>query len=133
LGAPDFSDPIPWGPRFEKARNPQGSGVVVGPGPNSENILYQIFPAGSGERFRIVAKTASVGKPAALARLQVNWLDARSGVISSDITVIRVTPELKVYSAMVVSPPGTVAGMIYVSPHRGEDTLQFTEMSVMSK
>ena len=113
---------------------PDGSqGVIVGPGPDNPNVLYQRFPVLPREAFRVIAKASSIRSGSVEGRIQINWLDENDQYISTSIKVINVGKEDSIFTTSFVSPAGAKTGMVYVSPHGKLDIVKYTEMRVLGK
>ena len=112
--------------------NTSGGGVVVGPGADNKNVLSQRIPILPLQQVKIVARAASVVKPTASGRLQINWVGPKDQFISSSGQTILVSYEEHAFSTFAIAPPGAVAGYLYVSPHAPEDVVRYTEMRLLS-
>lgn len=130
--SPTFDDPSAWGRPYHKP-SATSPGVIVGPGPNNLNILYQRFSAIPWEPFIISAKASSAGSSDAKGRLQVNWLDDKDQLIGSSLKVIDVDKIEHVYTSPITAPAGTKYGIVYVSPHGSQDIIKYTEMKILGK
>lgn len=131
--SPLFESENGWGAGFIKARSKgEGRGVVVGPGADNPNVFAQQFPAKPDEQFKVIARASSVGKPNAVGRFQINWINSEK-YISSSIKAFEVTPEEKTFEVYVTVPAGATAGTIYVVPDGKEDVVRYTEMRMLGK
>lgn len=128
--APHFEAQAGWGAGYAKATG-KGPGVVVGPGPEAPNTFAQGFVAKPNEPFKIVAKASSVDKPQAQGRLQINWHGADAKYIGTSSQVIDVTQTEKTFEYQTVSPPEAMSGILYVVSHGAEDTVRYTEMTLL--
>ena len=135
----NYSTIINASPRFEKdsdwngkmARNPQGAGVVVGPGADNPNVLSQRVPVKPFEPLKIVARASSVHNSNATGRLQINWVGKDDQFISSSGRSIVVGRDEQSYETFVVAPANAMAGILYVTPHAPDDIVQYTEMKLL--
>jgi hypothetical protein len=130
--SPTFSEPLSWGPGFEKARA-VGGGVIVGPGPNNSNVLYQRISVQSNEKLKVVARALGVDGASAKGRIQINWLDSSDNFIGTSLKVIDVAKTEQTYSALFLAPSNAKFGMMYVSPHGEKDVVNFLEMRLFGK
>lgn len=90
-------------------------GVIV----SKDAPATQVVSVTSGRRYLLSVKSSCLTKPSS-ARLQVNWLNAMSNLISSNIQVFNCTkiPESK--SMQVVAPNGAIKAVIYATGHTQE-------------
>lgn len=130
--APLFESQQTWGAGYLKARG-NGPGVVVGPGGDNPNVFAQQFPAKPGDQFKVVARAASVGKPSAKGRFQINWITRESSFVSTSIKSFDVTADEKTFEYLVVAPSGAAAGTLYVVPDGSDDVVRYTEMRLLGK
>ncbi|TAN85165.1 MAG: hypothetical protein EPN14_01375 [Gallionella sp.] len=132
--SPLFESGQGWGVGYAKAKaQGEGRGVVVGPGTDNSNVFAQQFSVRPDEPFKIIARASSVGKPKAMGRFQINWLDADSKFISTSIQPFEVAQEEKTFEAYVTAPPGATTGTLYVVPAGKEDVVRYTEMKVLGE
>lgn len=132
--SPLFESGLGWGAGYAKAKAQGGGrGVVVGPGTENPNVFAQQFSARPDEPFKVVARASSVGKPKAMGRFQVNWMDSEHKFISASIQPFEATPEEKTFDAYVTAPADAIAGTLYVVPGGKEDMVRYTEMRVLGE
>lgn len=127
--SPRFENASDWGGKL--TRNPKGTGVIVGPGPDEPSVLSQRIPVKPFEPLKIVARASSVDKPSSTGRLQINWVGANDQFISSSGVAIEVFKEEKLFETYVVAPAGAIAGYIYVTPHTQLASVLYSEMRVI--
>jgi hypothetical protein len=132
--SPLFDSPQGWSVGYAAAKaKAGGKGVVVGPGGADPSVFAQQFPVVAGDQFKIVARASSVNTPAAVARIQVNWLDNASKFIAVSAEQFDVTPQEKTHEAYVTAPAGAFAATLYVAPGGKDDVVRYTEMRALGK
>ena len=135
----NFKTTISLSPRFENysdwtgsvSKAPIGEGVIVGPGADNLNVLYQRVLVEPLLPYKILARASSLNAHRSTGRLQINWLDGEGRFISSDGVLIEVGKQEKLYETLVRAPNAAKAGILYVTPHAPEDVVRFTEMRVL--
>lgn len=132
INSPRFASPSDWNGKLRRAIAGSDD-VLAGPGPDNENVLSQRFPTSAGERLRISAMASSGLSRPVKARLQINWLDPAGNFLSATIGVIDVGLRPQRFQKTVESPAGAAWGIVYVSPHRSNDVIRFSEMKVLRK
>jgi hypothetical protein len=128
--SPLFDTPDGWGPGYALAVG-HGPGVVVGPGQANPNIFAQPFQTQPGRQYEVVARAASVGKPKALAVVQVNWHGEGGRFIAVSKEYFKVSPSERAFHHTVVAPPGATSGSLYVVPGGQKEAVRYTEMSLV--
>ncbi|MFO1321958.1 MAG: hypothetical protein U1F52_20320 [Burkholderiales bacterium] len=128
--APLFEAQGSWSAGYTKAIG-NGQGVVVGPGTENSNVFAQNFTASPGEKFKVIAKASSVGKPAAMARIQINWISADGAFLAVSSKTFDVTPEEKSVEEVITAPDKAATGILYVVGNGAEDVVRYTEMRLL--
>lgn len=126
---PTFEWPIDWSPGLSLAFG-RGQGVVVGPGGENPNVFAQYVPVIPGETLRFTARATSVDGATATAQIQINWMDAHDGFITTSIAKFQVAPTTRAFEQQLVVPPGTKTAILYVVPGNQSEAVRYTEMSV---
>lgn len=106
----EFSMKNVW--NFSKATRNENGGVIV----SVESPVTQTVPVVSGRKY-LLTVDASCIKEASQGRLQVNWLDAKSKFINTNINVFRCTQTPDSHSMEVVAPNGAFKAVIYATGH----------------
>jgi hypothetical protein len=124
LRAPEFNEPSAWqvaaGARLERA---VGATVTA-----SAPVTQQVDAVpGRTHRLTALVRRAAAAVPAD-ARLQVNWLDARGGLMEADLEVRACTEAAVSHSVDVVPPAGAATAVIYATAH-GEAPVVFERLS----
>ena len=91
------------------------SGLVAIHCNRAGDVLYQVVPVNSSASYSFSGQAHSVGQ-AGTGRLQVNWLDAKGGLIHQDLKVIDLGSKWTSYEFRLQSPENAVIATIYVSP-----------------
>lgn len=130
--SPLFDSSEGWSEGFSLATG-NGPGAVVGPGVNNPNVFAQQFRVEPTQVFTAIARASSVGQPSARARLQINWLDASGGYISSTIEPFEVTPEECRVVCAATAPAGSAMGVLYVAPDGDDQVVRYLEMGLFSQ
>ena len=128
--APLFESQENWGPGYSKAKG-HGPGVVVGPGVDNPNVFAQQFAARPDEAFRIIVRAASVDRPTATGRIQVNWTAPGGKFISASMKLLEVTPEAKTFEHVVQAPAGATSGTLYVVADGNDSVVRYLEMRLL--
>ncbi len=102
--------------------------MIVGPGADNANVLYQRIQVEPLIPIKIVARANSFGLRESTGRLQVNWLDVGDRFISSSSVLIKVGGDEKPFEAFITAPNNALFGILYVTPHGPKDAVQFSEM-----
>ena len=128
--APLFDTPGSWSDGYRKAVG-RGNGVVVGPGTENPNVFAQSFPTKPAERFMVVAKAASVDKPTAMGRIQINWMSAEGTFLGVSSKAFEVTPQEQSFQEVVTAPDKATTGILYVVGNGADDVVRYTEMRLL--
>jgi hypothetical protein len=133
----DGAWPAEWGHDGEPTVDGSGarakSGKVAVRCKGDDNVLYQSVPVAPGALYAL-SYAARADEPGQTARLQVNWSDARSQFLSTDIVLCEAGPEWRRCVMNVQAPEGAATGLVYTSCHeRSEvwfDDFSFEEFAV---
>lgn len=128
--APLFESQGNWSDGYKKATG-HGNGVVVGPGTEAPNVFAQNFTAKGGEKFKVVAKASSVDKPAAMGRIQINWITADGKFIGVASKAFEVTSQEQTFEEAIVAPENAATGILYVVGNGADDVVRYTEMRLL--
>ena len=113
---PEFSQPL----------------VVRAAGKVAANARYQVyFTAKGGEKFKVVAKASSVDKPAAMGRIQINWITADGKFIGVASKAFEVTSQEQTFEEAIVAPENAATGILYVVGNGADDVVRYTEMRLL--
>lgn len=135
----ELNVPVTKSPHFESAgdwagmlsRSAKFGDVEVGPGPESGNILSQVFSVKPGEKLKVEGIAARAENVSGKGRLQINWIDGQGKFISAGISIFNATKEPKKYSKVFVAPLNAIQGVVYVTPHDERSVLLFKSMEVL--
>lgn len=130
IDSPSFDDSKAWNGVLSKA-DPNSVEVLVGPGPNSTNVLSQRFPVEAGESLKITARVSNGREKPSKGRLQVNWLAHDERFLGAAISVFNTTELEQVYSKKIIVPHYAKWGVVYVTPHGKDDVLKYRSMEVL--
>ncbi len=130
--APLFESQQGWSAGYGKAKG-HGPGVVVGPGGNNPNVFAQQFAAKPDEAFKVIARAASVDRPTAMGRIQVNWTAPGGRFIATSIKRLEVTPETQTFEHVVQAPTGTTSGTLYVVADGNDSVVRYLEMRLLGE
>lgn len=119
---PDFASAKGWD-LADKARIEPGVGATV----SVSSPASQYVPVVAGRQYRYAAAARCLHGPAE-GRLQVNWLDKQSQILTTDIQVFACTTTVETHSMDVRAPQSAVGGYVYASGH-GQDALVFSSVS----
>ena len=130
INSPSFDNLKAWNGVPSKPA-PNSAEVLVGPGPNSTNVLSQRFPVEAGENLKITAIVTNGREIPSKGRLQVNWLAEDESFLGAAISVFNATHLEQVYSKKIIAPQNAKWGVVYVTPHAKDDVLKYRSMEVM--
>ncbi len=122
LTNPGFASAGGWN-LAEKAKVVPGVGVIV----SVSSPASQYVPVVADRQYRYTA-TAKCLNGAADGRLQVNWLDDKSNMLTTDIQVFSCAAAAARHSMDVQAPKGAVGAFVYASGHT-QELLVFTNIS----
>lgn len=128
--APLFESHEGWSPGYEKAVG-NGPGVIVGPGADNPNVFGHQFPTKPNEQFRVIARAASVDSAKATGRIQINWAGQQGEFISVSSKTFTVTPKERTVNHIVLAPPETASGVLYVVADGQNNVVRYTEMRLL--
>jgi hypothetical protein len=132
--SPLFESARGWGAGYAAARaKAGGKGVIVGPGGGDPTVFAQQFPVRAGDQFKVIARASSVDKPMALARIQINWLDAGNKFISVSAQQVEVARHETAFETILTAPEGAAAATLYVAPGGKDEVVRYTEMRALGE
>lgn len=79
---------------------------------SANSPVYQKIPVSGGHRFKNIV-VARCGQTPTIGRLQVNWLNADSKFISTNIRTFKCDEDWKEYDMEVISPDEAVTAVVY--------------------
>jgi 4-amino-4-deoxy-L-arabinose transferase-like glycosyltransferase len=111
LKNPDFASYDSWQLPPEMLAQSSGSMAV-----SVSSAASQLVSVVAGRSY-LNAVTASCKDQPTKGRVQVNWLDARSKFIGSDIKIFDCTPTSTTYTMEVTAPPNASTAVVYATGH----------------
>jgi hypothetical protein len=112
--------PASWGhagnPIIDASGKQSYSGSVAVRCIGAENVLYQPVTVKEGETYAL-SYTGKGIKDGETARLQVNWSDGGGRFLTTNLQMIRLSPDWKRYEMTVTAPLGAAYAMVYASCH----------------
>ncbi len=110
----DFTKNKGWNFLVAEFEHLEGSVVV-----NVSNPAIQLVDVKVGKRYKNEV-TASCENDNTQGRMQVNWLDSKSLLISADIQLFDCNPVSKTYSMEIIAPSGAAKAVVYAVGHTKE-------------